>query len=184
MGWPVRVSERCVVTVDELPDIAAVVAYGQRLVLAEPFRFGGDDDRRMFTLLATASAHLIDVEWELSSPPPWPVRTLVHLPPPRSGIGYADHWRASHRFGLCTYRRGPGFVQIRDVRPDGDPVRVRIDGDWAEAFHMLTTGMPASGQAGRLLADLTDAGLAISLTGGHHVLPTRLRRWPVPFSSV
>jgi hypothetical protein len=178
------VPERCVVSLDEFPDIVAVVAYGQRLVVTEPFCFGGNDDGRMLTLLATASAHLVDVDWELSSPPPWPVRTLVHLPPPRSGIGYADQWRASYRFGLCTYRRGPGFVQIRDVRPDGEHLRVRIDGEWAEAFETLTTGMSTSAKCDRLLTDLTDTGLAVRLTDGHHMLPTRLRRWPIPFSSV
>lgn len=183
-GHPVTVSEVCVVSLDESPDIAAVVARGQRLVIAEPFTFGGNDDSRMLALLAIASTRLIDIDWQLSSVPPWPVRTLVHLPPPRSGISCADQWRASYRFGLCAYRRGPGFVQIRDVRPDGEHIRVRMDGEWAEAFETLTTGTSALSKSERLLADLIDAGLALSLLDGHHVPPTRLRRWPIPFSSV
>ena len=178
--------------------VARAERASQRLRLAAPLRLGLDPaaDAAALRLLTEAISRYVPVEWELATEPPWPVRTLVHLPPPggaadpaASGAAdpaarrYADQWRGLHRFGLCTYRRGPGFIRIRDLRPGGPHSRVVVDGPWAERFEALASATAdATATAFRpLLGELVDARLAIRLGERYQVLPFRPRRWPVPF---
>jgi hypothetical protein len=101
------------------------------------------------------------------------------------GRDFAARWRRSHRFGQCTYRRGPGFVAIRDIRPEGPHRRVLIEAEWAYAFITLLAGeRPADPLAAELLDELVRADLAVRLATGHHVLPVRLHRWPIPYNDV
>jgi hypothetical protein len=170
--------------------VARAERASQRLRLAAPLSLGRDPaaDVAALRLLTEAIARQVPVDWALGDEPPWPVRTLVHLPPPRGATGpaarrYADQWRDLHQFGLCTYRRGPGFVRVRDLRPGGPNRRVVVDAPWAGRFEALAAAtadaaVPAFGQ---LLGELTDAGLAIRLGDQYQVLPFRPRRWPVPF---
>jgi hypothetical protein len=170
--------------------VARAERASQRLRLAAPLSLGRDPaaDVAALRLLTEAIARQVPVDWALADEPPWPVRTLVHLPPPRGVTGpaarrYADQWRELHRFGLCTYHRGPGFVRVRDLRPGGPNRRVMVDDPWAGRFEALAaaTADAADPAFGRLLAELTGAGLAIRLGGQYQVLPFRPRRWPVPF---
>jgi hypothetical protein len=170
--------------------VARAERASQRLRLAAPLSLGRDPaaDVAALRLLTEAIARQVPVDWALADEPPWPVRTLVHLPPPRGATGpaarrYADQWREQHRFGLCTYRRGPGFVRIHDLRPGGQNRRVMVDDPWAGRFEALAAAtadaaVPAFRQ---LLGELTDTGLAIGLGDRYQVLPFRPRRWPVPF---
>jgi Family of unknown function (DUF5825) len=162
----------------------------QRLRVAAPLRLGLDPaaDAAALRLLTEAISRQVPVEWELATEPPWPIRTLVHLPPPGEAADpaarrYADQWRGLHRFGLCTYRRGPGFIRIRDLRPGGPHSRVVVDGPWAERFEALAaaTADITAAPFRPLLEELLGAGLAIRLGERYHVLPFRPRRWPVPF---
>jgi hypothetical protein len=170
--------------------VARAERASQRLRLAAPLGLGRDPaaDVAALRLLTEAIARQVPVDWSLAAEPPWPVRSLVHLPPPRGATGpaarrYADQWRELHRFGLCTYRRGPGFVRIRDLRPGGPHRRVIVEGPWADRFEALAaaTADAAAPAFRRLLGELVDAGLAIRLGDRYQVLPFRPRRWPVPF---
>jgi hypothetical protein len=186
--WP----EVLITPIDELGAevVAKAERASQRLRFAAPLRLGIDPaaDAAALRLFTEAISRQVQVEWELATEPPWPVRTVVHLPPPGDGADpaarrYADQWRGFHRFGLCTYRRGPGFIRIRDLRPGGPHSRVIVDGSWAERFEALAsaTADATAAPLRQLLDELIGAGLAIGLGDRYHVLPFRPRRWPVPF---
>jgi hypothetical protein len=187
-AWP----ERLTITVADLttdpsswrPAVDAARAGAQRLVLTDPVVFGDDPirDLAVLRLLGDATAQLVGIDWALASAPPWPLRTVVHLPPPAGTGDVARRWRAEHRVGLCCYRVGPDLVRIRDRRPHGPQLRVLIDGAWAAGFRALAADpwhWPDE-RAATLVDDLTEHGLAIRLPTGPHVLPTRVLRWPVP----
>jgi hypothetical protein len=170
-------------------EIAAAAASRQSLVLMAPVRLGVDapTDASVLTFLSEAASWMVPVDWTLVGVPPWPLRTTVHLPPPVRGADpeaerHISAWRERHRFGLCTYRRGPGFARLLDIRPDGPHQRVLIDGAWTAAFDALLAAprSPVEDSAARLLDELTEAGLALRLDDHHHVLPIRRRRAPIP----
>jgi hypothetical protein len=194
-----------VVTVDT-DDLLADPGYATRVVaeaesgsrsltLPGLIRLGTDPDLDVVALrlLAEATAADVDLRWRLGGEPPWPLRTVVHLRPPigaadAAGRRFAARWGELFRFGLCTYRRGPGFVALRDIRPGGIRLRTVADGRWAAAFETLLSSpaCPAGDAASsQLLDELLAAGLALRLGADRHaVLPFRLRRWPIPYSAV
>ncbi len=173
--------------------IAAADTRAQRPRLLGPIRLGADpgSDLAVLGLLTEATARLVPLEWELAGQPPWPLRTLVHLQPPSEGADpasrqFAATWRESFRFGLCSYRRGPGFAVIRDHRPAGQRLRIRVRDPWTDVFDRLVsdTTAPADEAGTQLLDELTETGLVLRLGPRHHMLPFRLRRWPVPYTTV
>jgi uncharacterized protein DUF5825 len=173
---------------DAGPNLVAVAdALPQPLCLAGPLGFDTLDTQGAHTalrFLTEATARLVRLDWTLAGEPPWPVRMLVHLVPPSRGTDpasrrYAQQWRQDHDFGLCTYRRGPDFVRMRDVRPGGPPRRILITGPWADTFDALTTG-DSDERTEQLVDELVGAELALRLGDSVQVLPTRLRRWPTP----
>ncbi|MDQ7809109.1 DUF5825 family protein [Amycolatopsis sp. A133] len=181
-GWPptaiVELGELSGDTV--LDRVPRAVAAGQSLALAEPIRFGPDArrDAMLLRLLSVAAGHLLPVGWALSGRLPFSVRQVVHLPPPRPSADAAvTSWRREHQAGLCTYRFGPGFVSITDLRPGGHRSSITVPGEWVPAF----TALADDGKADTtLFASLAAADLAVR-TGPHDavLLPCRPRRWPV-----
>ncbi|RZS45150.1 hypothetical protein EV193_1011037 [Herbihabitans rhizosphaerae] len=155
-------------------------AFARRLVITDPLSFG-ERAPAVLRLLTDATARRVPLEWTLGGEPPWPVRTLVHLTPPAGRGEYARRWRDGHRAGLCCYRVGPGFVRVRDLRPDGEHRDVLITGALANRFVALAEDAAADEA---LLADLVDTGLAVRVDEGHHVLPHRLLRWPIPHTEI
>jgi len=191
-AWPDRLTiEIADLTADPSswrPAIHAARAGAQRLTLTGQVAFGDDPMRDVVVLrlLSEAAAQLVDLDWTLAAEPPWPLRTVVHLPPPAATNDFAHRWRAEYRVGLCVYRVGPGFVRIRDLRPHGPHLRVLIDGEWATGFAALA-GDPwhwPDERASTLVDDLTENGLALPLPTGPHLLPTRVLRWPIPQSDI
>jgi hypothetical protein len=191
-AWP----ETLTLGPDELASrhghVGLAIARSQRLKVSVPLRLGTDPSRDLAALrfLTEAAVQMADLTWTLSGAPPWPVRTLVHLPPPGDGADpiaqrYAAQWRREHRYGLCTYRVGPGFVRIRDVRPGGPHLRVVVDGPWADVFGFLVTedAEVIDGPGRQLQDELVAAGLALAVGTVTHVLPCRLRRWPIPYTA-
>lgn len=86
---------------------------------------------------------------------------------------------------------------VLELDPHGDPTtattqgwgaansaNVLIEGAWAEAFIALAEGTVYDARSKRLLDDLVEAGSAVSSPAGHHLLPTRLSRWPIPYTDV
>jgi hypothetical protein len=175
--------------------VAQAESEARALTLLGPLRLGTDPDLDVVALrlLAEATAGNVHLHWELAGEPPWRLRTVVHLQPPAgatdaAGRRFATRWAEAFRFGLCTYRRGPDFVALRDIRPDGARLRTVAAGRWATAFEtLLSTPTCPVGDAtsGQLLDELVGAGLALRLGAGRHaLLPFQLRRWPIPYSAV
>jgi hypothetical protein len=113
---------------------------------------------------------------------------LHHLPPPTDCNPAFDNWRSRHRPGLCYYRRGPGFVNVKDLRFADAAVRFSIDvddhdGDGDDPITALegVCAVPALSRRGRsLLDELADQRLALQLGDIATLLPYRMRRWPIP----
>jgi hypothetical protein len=163
----------------------------RRVALTGAARFGADPaaDVALLRFLSEATSRLTDLSWTLGGVPPWPVRTLVHLLPPDHDTGgataeFAGRWREGHRFGLCAYRRGPGFVRVRDVRPGGPHRSILVDGSWAALFDALAGDAvtPPDDRSRQLIEELAGAGLAVRLGEFHHLLPFHRRRAPIPAS--
>ncbi|MFE1320226.1 DUF5825 family protein [Kitasatospora phosalacinea] len=108
-----------------------------------------------------------------------------HLQPPirvtgRPPADQAGRWRAGYFPGKCVYRRGPGFVEVRDRR-FGAPALLTIE----EPGHLdridaLDGGTPAAHLPARVRRDFTEAGLITEQAGLAWWLPTRARRDPSP----
>jgi hypothetical protein len=167
----------------------------ERLVLTEGVRLGSDDeyDVRFVRLLREALSATVRVEWTAESIDPLPASTVCHLPPPRAGAALREdngiRWRDSYQFGRCYYRIGPGFVLIKDTRQgEGRGARYRLDGaEVVTAFPGLEQALylPAAPAPVRELFELlTGEDLVLRRGDWGTVLPFRMRRWPVPFSTV
>lgn len=186
------VAEPPLLDATELTPASVQAAVDGRLGVAGPVRFGADPatDGSVLRFLAAATAGFVDVGWELAGEPPYTPRDLVHLCPPRrfadaAAERFGQHWRANHRFGLCSYRQGPGFRTVRDVRPDGGHLRAVVDEPWADAFDSLVADPVTPAAAAPLLDELVHAGLALRLGAQHHVvLPYRLIRRPIPYNAI
>lgn len=170
-----------------------VAAGARRLELPEPYRFGNSDgdDAAMLRLLAGATTRFLDVRWRLAGDLPWDLPTVVHLTPPSGGVdpvasALAAGWRERYRFGLCTYRYGPGFVLLRDVRPGRQRKRVTLDGPWVAHFRRFAEHEDAAPvpESAVLRDELTEVGLALRCGHERVLLPYRLRRWPVPYETL
>lgn len=149
---------------------------------------------------ATALRHLavireltsvgIPVDWSvrLSTADDW--KRLVHLTPPRhlhlaeepkEGPGHALRaWRAAHLPGMCIWRRGPGFIEIRDHR--GDPPRVDLLDEPAALAAQRTAadGSTARALPSDLSADWLRRNLLLAVGPQVLWLPCRPHRWPFP----
>lgn len=115
---------------------------------------------------------------------------LHHLPPPTTIAGlppeHLQAWRSTFRYGLCYFRRGPDFILIKDTRVAD--VHLTIDHpDLMATFLAACTPLrdDALTAIQREAIDILAAEqLVYRLDGLLLTLPTRMRRWPVPFSAV
>jgi hypothetical protein len=171
-----------------LDPVALAEAGYETLHLAEPVVLGGDDehDLRFLYLLREAMSVILRVDWSATAPVPFEPSMVGHLQPPRAPAG--DEWRRLHRFGLCYYRLGPGFVLLRDTRDAEESARYRLDDPeavlaWSELEAVRR--IPELSGSTRALYELL-AGEDMVLRRGEWVtvLPYRLRRWPLPFDAV
>jgi Family of unknown function (DUF5825) len=172
-------------------DVGAAVRGGARGVrVTEQCRLSPGAPRAalaMVRLLREAGSYGVPVSWTGEIDGEIDARLLVHLAPPELSAGNrADaaltEWRERHQPGLCYYRLGPDFVFIKDVRRADASARFRLDGVVA-AFHLLeaVVDMAALDPAAQGIAnDLESEGLFLRLGGMGTLLPTRMRRWPVP----
>jgi len=167
----------------------------ERLVLGEAVRLGADEeyDVRFVRLLREALSATVRVEWTAESIGQLPASLVSHLPPPRAGAALRGdngiRWRDSYQFGRCYYRIGPEFVLIKDTRQgEGRGARYRLDG--AEVITALpgleqAVHLPAAPAPVRELFELlADEELVLRRGDWGTLLPFRMRRWPVPFSTV
>jgi Family of unknown function (DUF5825) len=169
-------------------DVAAAVTAGAKAVrITTPCRLSAGAPSATLTLirvLREASSDGVPVSWRAELDAGFDTTLLVHLPPPANGD--ADPalaaWRRQHRPGLCYYRLGPDFVFIKDVRRAGAAARFRLGGATASfrALEPLVRVESLDPPARDLLEDLEREGLALRLGALATLLPSRMRRWPVP----
>ncbi|MER6302816.1 DUF5825 family protein [Kitasatospora sp. NPDC001539] len=159
----------------------------------EPIPFGVSPSRdlRWLRLLREATSHAVRLRWTLGGVPHLPVGTLAHLVPPEGGVGadaerYARAWAGEYRYGLFYYRHGPGFVAVKDVRPEHEMGRLVID-EGSEHFLAMaraTTLADLDPAARAAVDDAVEAELAVVADDTVLVLPYRMRNWPVPYIAV
>jgi len=145
-------------------------------------------DLELMRYLREATSHAVRLRWTLAGVPLLPLETHVHLIRPVGGVdvassGYAMRWAAGYRYGTFYYRQGPGFVVVKDVRPDVPPARMVIDSG-AEHFVAMTSARTVgelAPEAVEVLADAEEAGLVVRHDEHILVLPYRMRHWPVPY---
>jgi hypothetical protein len=140
----------------------------------------------MLSLVRELTARAIDVSWALGADfltgADW--RDFSHLMPPRE-ISGADPrvltaWRHRHYIGRCMYRRGPGFIQIRDRRRDELRGFVLDQPDYLDAVDALED--PAADRPiPRHVQDaFVEERLLVPVGDSRWWAPYRLRRWPLP----
>lgn len=131
--------------------------------------------------------------WAETLPGALDTRLLHHLPPPavpsgaepQSADPRLEPWRAAFRLGLCYYRHGPGFIQVKDVREPRAAARITIDqAPLIDAF--LRCGeqpVHLASQAGddqAALEVLLREGLLLQFGPFVTTAPYRMRCWPIP----
>lgn len=94
--------------------------------------------------LKECTTNYIHVEWTLASDHPIDSFPLVHFFPPKSfnvefknASKWLEMWSENHLNEGLTYRRGPGFVNVRDQRPTLESRLFHIDSkEDLELFNM------------------------------------------------
>jgi Family of unknown function (DUF5825) len=151
-----------------------------------PARPHGDDPLatlRFLRMLREAAGEGAEVAWQAELGVT-DTRLLHHLPPPAGAAAGPplSAWRAAYRPALCHYRRGPGFLLVSDGR-NGPVVTTKLTGESAQTFlrHLDVGQAPAGDPVFDRLAGL---GLILRLGDLALTLPCRLRRWPIPCTSI
>ncbi|MGW7544331.1 DUF5825 family protein [Streptomyces sp. NPDC054770] len=145
-------------------------------------------DLRALDFVRNATGRGLLVRWHLRAgrraDPALTAHHLTHLQPPvsldggRSAERLAE-WRTRFYVGRCVWRRGPGFVQIRDRR---DGVLQRFDliqPEYVQAVTLLEDAR-ADGVDPGVLAALRAEHLVLDFGGRDWWAPYRIDRWPVP----
>jgi hypothetical protein len=178
-------------------DVAAAVEAGvRRIRVTAPHDLSSTDPLETIAfvrLLREAAGDHVPVEWTGRLLGGVDSLLLLHLSPPASAREEEPDidlmaWRARHQPGLCYYRVGPGFVFVKDVRTASTAARFRLEGDdRVTAFRALENVVSVEHldpNALELLAELERESLALRLGGFATLLPSRMRRWPVPSHEV
>ncbi|WP_369216144.1 DUF5825 family protein [Streptomyces flavofungini] len=137
------------------------------------------------SLVRDLTARAVMVEWELRLAPDagesW--RVLSHLQPPTALLGPADAeeslrlWRRGHYLCKCLWRKGPGFIQIRDRRW-GELRRFTADEpEYETAIGHLDYGTPADTVPPAVLDDFRSEQLVLDIGSHAWWLPYRVSRW-------
>ncbi|MEO6700582.1 MAG: DUF5825 family protein [Jatrophihabitantaceae bacterium] len=111
---------------------------------------------------------------------------LSHLYPPSTVLGELDplqvarlrSWREQYFPCKCTYRVGPGFVEVRDRRFGNLELFTIDEPDRLAAIGRLSDGMPVDELDPAIRQELADVNLITEHDGLCWWLPMRLRRWP------
>lgn len=149
---------------------------------------------RFVALLRAALSDGVRLDWRGCTTPGLSPG-LCHLTPPSSVCshnedGQLETWIAAHRYGMFFWRQGPGFVVIKDQRPEGAPARFVIgDQPFLDVFHraLVPTAreeLAVAPAAEAALTRLVSEGIVLETGPLVIALPYRMRRWPIPAFSV
>jgi uncharacterized protein DUF5825 len=115
------------------------------------------------------------------------ISNIVHLPPPESAGAATRPWLDLHAKSALYYRRGPGFITVKDLRRSRQRMNITLD-DPAELDLFERIARPV--EVGTLtrfegqLDEFLDAGLAYRVGNLVVGIATHLRRWPIPHTAV
>jgi hypothetical protein len=138
-----------------------------------------------------------DDSWAVPLPAGLDTRLLHHLPPPavpRHSAAAAleeldtkpwlTRWRTAFAPARCYYRRGPGFITVKDLREPGAEARVTIDQPLLiDAFLHAEKPVRLADETGDMLAALEFLLAERLLLAFGEILttaPYRMGRWPIP----
>ncbi|MBM7790008.1 DUF5825 family protein [Tenggerimyces flavus] len=135
--------------------------------------------RYLATLRDGLSAGKLPV-WEGGLSPVLDLDLVCHLPPPTNH----PEWTARFRPGLCYYRHGPGFVEVKDTRTPATAARFVIDDpDLLSCFLRCLNPTPIAGLGPadtEAVEALVDERLVLRFDDTLLTLPHRMTRWPIP----
>lgn len=163
----------------------------RRVALSRPVDLSGGMDRRTLVwamlLLGELTSWGVAVDWQLRPGEYAEVwQRLNHLCPPAALLDHRDaeeilaDWRQTFYLCKCIYRRGPGFIEVRDRR-NGLLSRFIVDDPtYLAAIETLIDGAPAADVPEGVLREFVDEGLAGLAGDLAWWLPYRVRRWPWP----
>ncbi|MFH8791130.1 DUF5825 family protein [Streptomyces sp. NPDC017941] len=137
------------------------------------------------SLVRDLTARAVMVEWDLRLAPDagetW--RVLSHLQPPAALLGPKSaeeslrSWRRGHYLCKCLWRKGPGFLQIRDRRW-GELRRFTADEpEYERAVDLLDHGARADTVPQAALDDFRSEQLVLDVGEYAWWLPYRVSRW-------
>ncbi|MEV0727320.1 DUF5825 family protein [Polymorphospora sp. NPDC050346] len=151
------------------------------------------DTVRRLVLIRELTSHGIAVDWRLRLPGEEEQEWLPYghlrpplelLPPPGTGggdpAGQLADWRKAFYFDKCTYRRGPGFVQVRDRRSGRLNLITIDDPAYLAVLDQLMDGADLTTVDLDIARDFGEEGLVTKVGDLLVWLPYRLRRWPLP----
>ncbi|MEU1601916.1 DUF5825 family protein [Micromonospora matsumotoense] len=150
------------------------------------------DTVRRLVLVRELTSHGIAVDWRLRLPgadadewlPYSHLRAPVELLPPSGGAGdpvaQLAAWGKAFYFDKCTYRRGPGFVQVRDRRSGRLNLLTIDDPAYLAVLDQLLDGAAITDVDLDVARDFGAEGLVTKIGELLVWLPHRLRRWPLP----
>jgi hypothetical protein len=97
---------------------------------------------------------------------------------------WLTRWRTAFAPARCYYRRGPGFITVKDLREPGAEARVTIDQPLLiDAFLHAEKPVRLADETGDMLAALEFLLAEHLLLAFGEILttaPYRMGRWPIP----
>ncbi|WP_441248401.1 DUF5825 family protein [Kitasatospora sp. McL0602] len=174
-------------------DVTELHGAGVRCVrLPEPVRLcpdGPAESARALLLVREATSQGLVVIWTAVCEDGCAGRRLFHhLYPPEQVLGAADEvaaeWRARYFPSKCIFRRGPGFVEVRDRRFGTLELFTIDDPGHLDLVEALAEGVPAADVPPDVRRDFGEAALITEQAGRAWWLPLRVRRWPFPALTV
>lgn len=121
-------------------------------------------------------------QWTLECDEEFPVSILQHLYPPSTVFqgdgGAARRWHDSYRFGSLLYRKGPGFIHVRDARTGGARRLTLSRQTHLDAVRNLDQGAPLESVPQAVADGFRKHRLVAEIGPYLWWLPYRLHRWP------
>ncbi len=160
--------------------------------IAEPVPLGHDTDTDVvyYSHLREATRRRVSLRWTLSGDQCIPTELVRHLIPPTlwdaGNDDVARGWRDLYRFGLLHFRKGPGFVTVKDLRKGFHRVTYTLTGQHASTLLTMADGIvhPLVELDTDAVQELVAIGVAIA---GHELgalLALPSDEWPVPCSAL
>jgi hypothetical protein len=175
---------------DPLTAVSSLAASGVQFARLRDTVDLADDDGAAATAALVAvrelTSHGIAVDWAIRMPAGaagW--QQLSHLYPPAAvwcgseSENVTTRWRNSFHAAKCGYRRGPGFLEIRDRRTGSYRRTVIRSAETDQAIAPLLRGVPAASLGETATRRYLEADLVHRAGQFLWWTPYLIRRWPL-----